>query len=191
MESWLPVLGYEDLYEISDCGRVKRLSTITLGIKGQKYTRTEKVLKAAINSAGYPLIGLTKNGIRQNHHVHVLVLEAFVGLRPTGLVGCHRDDNKENNNLSNLRWDTYSENAHDCVVNGNHPEARKIICPRKHPLVNPNIVRAENLRGMRSCLACARAKAYVAYWKRAQPHKTLDLQTVSDQYFQAIMEGES
>jgi hypothetical protein len=50
--------------------------------------------------------------------IHRLVLEAFVGLRPTGLVCCHNDGDPTNNRLSNLRWDTYLANEHDKVRHG-------------------------------------------------------------------------
>ena len=53
--------------------------------------------------------------------VHVLVLTAFVGPRPEGLYGCHRDDNPENNVLNNLYWGTPKENSNDKKLNGNQP----------------------------------------------------------------------
>jgi hypothetical protein len=42
-----------------------------------------------------------------------LVLEAFVGPCPVGMECCHYDDDKFNNELSNLRWDTHSNNLKD------------------------------------------------------------------------------
>lgn len=50
--------------------------------------------------------------------VHQIVLEAFCGEKPHGMSGCHNDGNQLNNNLSNLRWATHSENMHDAVVHG-------------------------------------------------------------------------
>lgn len=49
--------------------------------------------------------------------VHVLVLRAFRGPRPAGMVGCHRDDNPANNLLGNLRWDFPLGNGADAVRN--------------------------------------------------------------------------
>jgi hypothetical protein len=51
-------------------------------------------------------------------YVHRLVLEAFVGTRPTGMHGCHNDGNPDNNHLSNLRWDTPKGNQADRVKHG-------------------------------------------------------------------------
>jgi hypothetical protein len=57
----------------------------------------------------------------QTSTVHTLVLQAFVGPCPPGLEGCHADDDRTNNALSNLRWGTPKSNAADRVRNGRAP----------------------------------------------------------------------
>jgi hypothetical protein len=52
------------------------------------------------------------------HLVHRLVLLAFVGPAPNGLLCCHGDDDPANNALTNLRWDTPKSNGQDQVKNG-------------------------------------------------------------------------
>jgi len=52
--------------------------------------------------------------------VHRLVLEAFVGPCPPGMVACHRNDDASDNRLENLRWDTHKGNAADAVRNGRY-----------------------------------------------------------------------
>jgi hypothetical protein len=44
-----------------------------------------------------------------------LVLEAFVGPRPTGQETCHGDGDPTNNRQYNLRWDTRKGNISDCI----------------------------------------------------------------------------
>jgi hypothetical protein len=62
--------------------------------------------------------------------VHRLVLEAFVGPCPEGMEGCHNDGNRLNNDLSNLRWGTRSDNRDDARKHGTmslgsrHPAAK-------------------------------------------------------------------
>jgi len=61
--------------------------------------------------------------VRLNHKhnmklVHRLVLETFIGPCPDGMECCHYDGNPENNKLSNLRWDTHSNNQKDKVRHG-------------------------------------------------------------------------
>lgn len=48
--------------------------------------------------------------------VHRLVLEAFVGPCPAGMVGCHNNGDHTDNRLENLRWDTPSANNLDRIA---------------------------------------------------------------------------
>lgn len=57
-------------------------------------------------------------GKRKRCKIAVLVLTYFVGPKPPGLECCHRDDDKGNNNVSNLYWGTHRQNMIDCVRNG-------------------------------------------------------------------------
>jgi hypothetical protein len=50
--------------------------------------------------------------------VHQLVLLAFVGPRPPGKVASHLDDDRTNNALSNLAYQTHRENMLDALKNG-------------------------------------------------------------------------
>jgi hypothetical protein len=94
------------------------------------------------------------------HRVHSLMLEAFVGPRPPGLLGLHDDDNPDNNTLPNLRWGTCSQNNLDMVANGNHNCARKTHCKWGHPFEGDNLILR---RGWRVCRACA--------WRRDAEYK--------------------
>jgi hypothetical protein len=51
-------------------------------------------------------------------YVHRLVLEAFIGPCPHGMEACHWDGRPENNQLSNLRWDTDLANQADSARHG-------------------------------------------------------------------------
>lgn len=57
--------------------------------------------------------------------VHLLVLEAFVGPRPDGMEGCHKDGNPRNNAMDNLRWDTAIGNWEDRKKHGKGCEGSK------------------------------------------------------------------
>ena len=50
--------------------------------------------------------------------VHVLILTVFVGPRPEGMEACHRDGDRSNNSLNNLRWDTPKNNCADTARHG-------------------------------------------------------------------------
>lgn len=52
------------------------------------------------------------------HSLHSLILEAFVGPRPTGMHACHNNGIKSDCRLSNLRWDTPKANMADKIAHG-------------------------------------------------------------------------
>lgn len=70
------------------------------------------------NRGGYPVIFFKYAGISLARPVHRLVLETFVGPRPVGMVACHANGDKQDNRLSNLRWDTQQNNVADTLVHG-------------------------------------------------------------------------
>jgi hypothetical protein len=75
-------------------------------------------LKPWVMSAGYWMVELNRDGKRSGRLVHRLVLEAFVGPCPDGMEACHRDGDRLNCALSNLRWDTPAANQADRVLHG-------------------------------------------------------------------------
>lgn len=115
MENWKSVVGYEGVYEISDHGRVKRISLPS----GKPLNR---LLKQSISKQGYLVVGLCSNSKPKVFGVHRLVAFAFIGGPPSNRhVVAHNDGDKKNNNLSNLRWASPSENLYDTVLHGtNH-----------------------------------------------------------------------
>lgn len=62
---------------------------------------------------------------RESRLVHQLVLEAFIGPRPEGMVTLHRDGDPKNNQLRNLRYGTQSENMRDAIRHGTHVFCRQ------------------------------------------------------------------
>lgn len=106
-EEWRPIPGYEGLYDVSDLGRVRRIAQRRTGVR-LKYP---KHLSPAIGSWGYRVCGMCKGGKTKSYNVHILVLMAFRGKKPSNKsIGNHKDGNKENNVLANLEWATQSQN---------------------------------------------------------------------------------
>lgn len=81
---------------------------------------------------GYFTVTLTlPTGKRRNVKVHKLVLTAFRGTCPQGLQGCHRNGDKSNNTLRNLRWGTPASNyadrdRHGTTVRGSRINTAKL-----------------------------------------------------------------
>lgn len=158
-ERWLPVAGYEGLYEVSDQGNVRSL-TRTVECGG-RYSRTIQGQPRKQVEIGRPndrrkAVRLCASNVYKLRLVHQLVLEAFVGPRPPNFDGCHNNGAKLDNRLENLRWDTKSSNARDKLLHGTHHEANKTRCPQGHEYT-PKNTRVTN--GRRRCRTCHRIEA--------------------------------
>ena len=96
-ENWKVVNGYP-LYEVSDLGRVRRIST-------------GKVLKQSNNIDGYKVVTLYNNKVPKQFRVHRLVAMAFIPNPEDKPVVNHLDEVVYNNEVSNLEWATVKENT--------------------------------------------------------------------------------
>ena len=111
-ENWLPAVGYEGVYEISDHGRVKR-------VRAANSTTVGRILKPRVHHPhGHLHVDLWSGGRRQDMRVHRIVLEAFVGPRPVGYECRHLDGNSANNRIENLCWGTHTQNEADKLRHG-------------------------------------------------------------------------
>lgn len=112
LEHWLPVVGYEGLYEVSDQGHIKSL------VPSKKRPIAGHILKPKKSGQGYQCVGLYKDGLPTTHTIHRVVMRAFVGVCPDGMNVNHKDGKKRNNALSNLEYVTHSENARHALSTG-------------------------------------------------------------------------
>lgn len=102
---WLPVVGWEDRYLVSDEGQVWSL-------------RSRRVL--TLQRKRYDQVCLQRERRRWWVGVHLVVLAAFVGPRPDGQEACHGPAGRFVNTIANLRWDTHEANVADRVAHGSH-----------------------------------------------------------------------
>lgn len=95
--------------------------------------RSRSLMAAHPHNGGYRRVSLTlANGRRVWRKVHALVLEAFVGPRPTPRHhGAHEDRDRTNNRLTNLRWALPVENEADKRRHGTHRngQGRRDVSP--------------------------------------------------------------
>lgn len=98
---------YEGYY-VSKCGKV-----ISFRTRGQsfKLSKNPKYLSFKTDKYGYYEVLLSINKKRYYKKVHQLVAETFLEKEFSEYVVDHIDTNRKNNNLSNLRYLTVSENA--------------------------------------------------------------------------------
>lgn len=126
-EIWVDIKGYENLYQVSNCGgvRVKARSVNQMTRWGHNATRTlpPRTMRSTDNGYGYLIVQLTKQRKRKSYYVHRLVAEAFIGTIKKGYVINHKDFNKKNNCVTNLEIATQKENVAYSVVNMSKPRS--------------------------------------------------------------------
>jgi len=112
-ERWLPVAGWEGLYEVSDLGRVRSIPRQTpSGVRGGS------ILRGAANAGGYWTVSLIRRSRQETWRVHHLVMAAFVGPQPDGMVVRHGRSGKLDNSLANLCYGTHQQNSDDQLEHG-------------------------------------------------------------------------
>lgn len=94
-ENWIAIDNYNG-YHVSDYGRVYS-------------EKSKRCLKGNMNISGYFVVELRKNNKGKKFYVHRIVMLNFSKEKQQETVN-HIDGNKENNQLSNLEWLSYSEN---------------------------------------------------------------------------------
>jgi len=105
IEVWKDVIGFEGLYMISSFGRVKSLAGKIIGRGKGTMLSEERILKNRINSHGYYVINLYKNGKCKTFQIHQLVAIYFLNHTQCGykIVVDHVNNDKLNNHVSNLQ----------------------------------------------------------------------------------------
>ena len=97
VETFVKIDGFEK-YEVSNLGKVRNI-------------KSGRVLKPRLQNNGYLMLCLYKNNKQKNLLLHRIVATAFID-NPEGKPQVnHIDENKTNNDLSNLEWCTARENA--------------------------------------------------------------------------------
>ena len=110
-ERWLPVVGYEGVYEVSSLGRVRSV----------RPRFGDGILRGDVDRYGYRRVLLSRDAKSVRFKVHRLVCTAFHGEPPPGHQVAHLDGNKTNNVADNLKWATRAENNSHKDAHGTHP----------------------------------------------------------------------
>ena len=116
-EEWREIKDYENLYWISNLGRVL-----------SKRGRVFKIKKLQLNKTGYYHIMLCKNYIKKDFLVHRLVVSHFIGdfyenNNSTNHKNCVRTDNR----VENLEICSYAYNNKYAYKHGNKKKERKVV----------------------------------------------------------------
>lgn len=104
-EIWKPIPEYEEYYEVSSLGRVRRI-------------RTGRILKNHIDSYGYLVVGLHVHSKQKTCFVHRLVAMTFIPNPENKPQVNHINGIKTDNCSTNLEWATSSENMRHAYNTG-------------------------------------------------------------------------
>lgn len=124
---WLPVVGYEGIYEVSNDGQVrtcegKTTYTENRGIRQWK----QRVLKQKISKDNTCRVSLWKDGKEMTYLVHRLVANSFIEKKEDKNYINHIDGCRLNNHISNLEWCNHTENNNHAFDNELIKTAHKI-----------------------------------------------------------------
>jgi hypothetical protein len=149
-ERWIPVVGYEGHYAVSDLGRVKSLARYRRGKSGSMVPLPEKLMKLQVKKRSakgrtlpYVEVRLRDGSPRDVRGkcflVHRLVAQAFVGELFEGAQVDHLDGDHQNNHWTNLRILSARDHGllHPCIAD-----------PRKNALMQA--AAQETIRALRA-----------------------------------------
>lgn len=115
-EIWKDIENFEGLYQISNLGRVRSVDRVVHILdpkSNREYDRhfPECIKSTNLDTKGYVMVTLKKDGKTSRYRIHRLVAKAFIP-NPNNLPQVnHKDENKENNCMSNLEWCTNDYNG--------------------------------------------------------------------------------
>ena len=114
-EDWIPVEGYEGLYEVSNLGRVQSVNRVDSSGK----RRRSRLLKPTLSGIGYSKVCLSRGSKVKQINLHRLVALHFIpnpgDLPEVDHINCDRADNR----AENLQWASRSDNRRFSWSRGN------------------------------------------------------------------------
>lgn len=142
---WKDVVGFEGLYQISDCGQLKTFNW--------KNTGQTRIMKPATNKKGYLMTVLVKNKKNKSVILHRLVAQAFIPNPENKPTINHKNCIKTDNRVENLEWNTHKENTAHAIQNGLFvfmtPEALANIPPRRGELNGNSLLTVDDVLEIR------------------------------------------
>ena len=114
---WRPVPDAPP-YHVSDSGEVFVEARVMVGPTGRVMRLAARLITQSVSPKGYLKINMRVGEKKINRLVHRLVLTAFVGPCPDGMLTRHLNGDPADNRLANLVWGTPSENNTDARNHG-------------------------------------------------------------------------
>lgn len=127
-EIWKAVRNFQNLYEVSNLGRVRSLDRVStfkvVYPSGKEVQKTRifkgKLLKPTMDNCGYYHVRLADNNQYTLFKVHKLVWQTFNSKIKRNLTINHKNEIKSDNRLANLELMTRKKNLRTFRKNNNH-----------------------------------------------------------------------
>lgn len=179
VECWMPIIGYEGFYEVSNLGRIKSLKRDVPTRDNRIKHLKEKIIKPQADKKGYSHIVLHKGNIKTIKNIHRIVCETYHKEKYFEKAWVnHINGIKNDNRVSNLEFVTASEN----IKHGFRVLGRKITADyMKKPIIqydlNGNMINKfnsiteaaiqtnSNQRGISACINNQRKTANKYIWR--------------------------
>jgi hypothetical protein len=116
-EVWVPVLGHEKTYEISNRGHLRSL-TREVRYRHGTCIRPGREISGSADKDGYLIAGLSCWGVRRTVKLHRLVAESFLPPVPGAHHVNHKNFIKFDNRVENLEWVSHSTNMRHAAATG-------------------------------------------------------------------------
>lgn len=180
---WRDIPGYEGEYEVSSDGRIYSVPRTIQMRNGRIRPISGRILSPVKCGGGYLQVTL---GGGKREYIHRIVATVFLGDFSSFLEVNHKDEDKQNNCVSNLEWITHCENlsygtANERMKASMSRISKKIVATRdeKIHLRFNSINAAERAGFVRQCIVrCLRGevKKHRGYiWKYASLQKEGEL----------------
>jgi NUMOD4 motif/HNH endonuclease len=118
IETYANITSFSN-YQISNFGNVKNITT-------------GRILKPGTNTHGYLHVILRDDGEISDKRIHNLVANAFLENPEEKKCVDHKDHDRKNNHLSNLRWATHTENQQNASMKSNNTSGVVGVCWHKN-----------------------------------------------------------
>lgn len=139
-EEWNEVEGFEGIYDISNCGRI-RVRDRLISCDKWEFIRKGRIMKPTPSGRDYLAVNLTNGLIKKRDYVHIMVAKAFVQNPDNKPQVNHKDGDKSNNHYTNLEWATSQENINHAFENNLNKHVQKNDKHRSKPVLqlSPNM----------------------------------------------------
>lgn len=117
-EDWIPVIGYEEFYEITKTGRIRSKQRTVISTRG-RVMNVGKELKTRVENTGYIVVNLC----RGDRHPKLMSMHRLMAINfipnPEGKSQVnHKNSDRTDFRIENLEWVTPLENSHHALKVG-------------------------------------------------------------------------